>query len=131
MPVEYTVEEDHLRASVKISEIKESNNGNIATELTVLGSFGAASDNEEGYFVIPDGCGALVRFNNDRTMQTNLYQQRIYGSDVTAVPQNRGAVPEQIYLPVYGIVREDNALLGSGHVLPRRRLHGLLRREPG
>ncbi len=111
VPVEYTVEEDHLRASVKISEIKESNNGNIATELTVLGSFGAASDKEEGYFVIPDGCGALVRFNNDRTMQTNLYQQRIYGSDVTAVPQNRGAVPEQIYLPVYGIVREDNALL--------------------
>ena len=111
VPVEYTVEDDHLRASVKVSEIKESEPANIATELTVLGSMGAASDSEEGYFVIPDGCGALVRFNNNRTLQTNIYQQRVYGNDVTAVPQNRGAVTEQIYLPVYGIVRDGNALL--------------------
>ncbi|MBR5682545.1 MAG: hypothetical protein IKW96_04565 [Ruminococcus sp.] len=111
VPVEYTIEDDHLRARVKISEIAESKPENIATEMTLLGSFGAAPDDEEGYFVIPDGCGALVRFNNGRTMQTNLYQQRIYGSDVTAVPQNRGALTEQIYLPVYGIVRGGNALL--------------------
>ncbi|MBR0511194.1 MAG: hypothetical protein IJJ81_01295 [Ruminococcus sp.] len=110
-PVEYTLAEDHLRACVKVSEIEESNSANIATEMTVLGSFGAASDKEEGYFVIPDGSGALVRFNNQRTMQNNIYQQRVYGADITAVPQNRGAVSEQIYLPVYGIVKEDNALL--------------------
>ena len=110
-PVEYTLEDDHLRASVKVSEIEESNSANIATEMTVLGSFGAASDTEEGYFVIPDGSGALVRFNNERTLQNNIYQQRVYGADVTAVPQNRGAVSEQIYMPVYGIVKEDNALL--------------------
>ena len=110
-PVEYTLEDDHLRASVKVSEIEESNSSNIATEMTVLGSFGAASDKEEGYFVVPDGSGALIRFNNRRTLQNNIYQQRVYGADVTAVPQNRGAVTEQIYMPVYGIVKEDNALL--------------------
>ncbi|MBO7474205.1 MAG: hypothetical protein J6U00_09445 [Ruminococcus sp.] len=111
VPVEYTIEDDHFRASVRVSEIVESDPANIATEMTVLGSFGAASDREEGYFVIPDGCGALVRFNNKRCFQNNIYQQRVYGNDVTAVPQNMGAVTEQIYLPVYGIVREDNALL--------------------
>ncbi|MBO4492807.1 MAG: hypothetical protein J5724_00320 [Ruminococcus sp.] len=111
VPVEYTIEDDHLRASVRVSEIVESNPANIATEMTVLGSFGAASDKEEGYFVIPDGCGVLVRFNNKRCFQNNVYQQRVYGNDVTAVPQNRGAVTEQIYLPVYGIVKEGNALL--------------------
>ena len=110
-PVEYVLEDDHLRASVKVSEIEESSSANIATEMTVLGSFGAASDKEEGYFVIPDGSGVLVRFNNQRTLQNNIYQQRVYGADVTAVPQNRGAVAEQIYMPVYGIVKEDNALL--------------------
>ncbi len=110
-PVEYTLEDDHLKASVKVSEIEESKSANIATEMTVLGCFGAASDKEEGYFVIPDGSGALVRFNNNRSTQTNIYQQRVYGNDVTAVPQTKGAVTEQIYLPVYGIVKEDNALL--------------------
>lgn len=110
-PAEYVLEGDHLRASVRVSEIKETNSANIATEMTVLGSFGAASDNEEGYFVIPDGSGALVRFNNNRSFKKDIYQQRVYGADVTAVPATKGAVTEQIYLPVYGIVKEDNAML--------------------
>lgn len=110
-PAEYTLEGDSLRASVKVSEITESKSANIATEMTVLGSFGAAGTDEEGYFVVPDGSGALIRFNNRKSFQKDIYQQRVYGSDITAVPQNRGAVTEQIYLPVYGIVKEDNALL--------------------
>ena len=110
-PVEYTLEDDCLKASLKVSEIKEPKEDKIATEVTLLSSFGAASDTEDGCFVIPDGSGALVRFNNGKTMDSNSYQQRVYGQDVTAVPTSRGAVTEQIYLPVYGIVKEDNALL--------------------
>ena len=110
-PVEYTLESDHLKASLKVSEIKEEKSENIATEMTVMGAFGAAPSDEDGYFVIPDGSGALVRFNNQKTMDTNAYTQRVYGNDLTVVPTTKGAVTEQIYLPVYGIVREDNAML--------------------
>ena len=110
-PVEITLEEDHLKAALKVSEIKESNDSNIATEMTIMSSFGAAGSDEDGYFVIPDGSGALVRFNNAKTMDTNAYQQRVYGSDVTVVPTSKGSVTEKIYLPVYGIVKEDNAML--------------------
>ena len=111
LPVEYTLDGDCLRASLKVSEITEPKDEKIATEVTIMGSFGAGSGTEDGFFVIPDGSGALVRFNNGRTMDMNAYQQRIYGQDVTAVPTSRGAVTEQIYLPVYGIVKGDNALL--------------------
>ena len=111
VPVEYALEEDCLKASVKVSGIKETNSANLATELTIMSSFGAGGENEEGYFVIPDGSGALVRFNNGKTMDVNAYSQRVYGPDCTAVPTTRGAVTEQIYMPVYGIVKEDNALL--------------------
>ncbi len=110
-PVEYTLEEDCLKAALKVSDIKEPKDEKIATEVTLMSSFGAASDTEDGCFVIPDGSGALVRFNNNKTMDTNAYQQRVYGNDVTVVPTSRGAVTEQIYLPVYGIVKEDNAML--------------------
>ncbi|MBR2284413.1 MAG: hypothetical protein IJ874_08365 [Ruminococcus sp.] len=110
-PVEYTLEDDHLKASLKVSDIEESNATNVATEMTLLGSFGAAADTEDGYFVIPDGSGALVRFNNNKTMDTNAYTQRVYGNDTTVVPTSRGAVSEQIYLPVYGIVKENNGML--------------------
>lgn len=110
-PVEYTLEKDYVKASLKISDIKEKNRENVATEVTLLGSFGAGDMSEEGYYVVPDGCGALIRFNNNRTEQPNIYRQRVYGDDLTAVPTTKGAVSEQIYLPVYGIVKEDNAML--------------------
>lgn len=110
-PVDYTLEGDHLRASLKVDDIEESIRSNIITDVTLLGSMGAASDEEDGYFVIPDGCGALIRFNNNRTMNANAYAQRVYGNDITAVPINKGAVTEQIYLPCYGIVKKDNAML--------------------
>lgn len=110
-PVDYTLENDHLRASLKISDIKETDPENIATEITLLGGFGAASQQEDGYFVIPDGCGALVRFNNNKTSDFNAYSRTIYGNDAAAVPTSRGTVAPQVCLPVYGIVKEDNALL--------------------
>lgn len=110
-PVEYTLEDDHLKASLKVSEIEETDPRNIATQVTLLGSFGAAGPDEEGYFVIPDGSGALVRFNNGKNVGSNAYLQRVYGRDTTVVPTSKGAVTEQIYLPVYGIVKEDNAML--------------------
>lgn len=110
-PVYYTLESDCLKASLKISEIKESNPKNIVTEVTIMGSFGAAADDEDGYFLIPDGSGTLVRFNNNRTTDVNAYSQNVYGNDITAVPATRGAVTEQIYLPVYGIIKQDNAML--------------------
>lgn len=110
-PVEYTLEEDHLRAVLRISDIEEKNPANIITEVTLMETFGAASSEEEGYFVIPDGSGALVRFNNGRTSELTAYKQPVYGRDITAVPQTRGAYTQQIYLPVYGIVKDDNVLL--------------------
>ena len=109
-PVEYTIEDDHLKASLKADQIEESKSANVAAEITLLGSFGAASSDEDGYFVIPDGSGALIRFNNGKTVK-NSYAQKVYGADVTAVPVNKAAVTEQVYLPVYGIVKEDNAML--------------------
>ena len=84
-PVEYTLEEDCLKASLKVSDIKEPKDEKIATEVTLMSSFGVASDTEDGCFVIPDGSGALVRFNNNKTMDTNAYTQRVYGNDITAV----------------------------------------------
>ncbi len=108
--VDYTLEKDCLKASLKISEISETDPLNIATEMTLLGSFGASDDTENGYFIIPDGSGALINFNNGKTW-ASPYNQRIYGDDTALVPERRYSVNEQIYLPVYSIVKDDNAML--------------------
>ena len=47
-PVEYTLGEDYLRASLVVSGIEETSQGKIATRVNLLGSFGAAADDEEG-----------------------------------------------------------------------------------
>lgn len=111
VPVTYTLEEDCLITSVDCSKIQESKSGEglIATQLNLMGSFGAGRPDEDGYFVIPDGCGALIRFNNGKT-GTKSYSQKVYGRDLTTVPNTRPAVTEKVLMPVYGIVREDNAM---------------------
>lgn len=110
-PVDYTLEKDCLRAYLRAEDIEENNPRHTATEVTILGSFGAAPSDEDGYFVIPDGSGALIRFNNGKGSNASGYSQRVYGRDVTAVPETIGTATEQVYLPVYGIVRENNAML--------------------
>lgn len=106
--IDYTLENDHLKASLKTSEIVEKSRADIATEISVLGNFGYADSTEEGYFVIPDGSGALIDFNNGKS---GSYRRKIYGDDITAVPEKKYSETEQVYLPVYGIVRENNAML--------------------
>ncbi|MGN1411698.1 MAG: DUF5696 domain-containing protein [Oscillospiraceae bacterium] len=112
IPVEYTLEEDYLKVVVNTTEIEEENSsdndGQLLTSMTLLGSFGAVSSQENvgGYFVIPDGSGALINFNNGKT-SAKSYSSKIYGSDIAMVPTTASAVTEQVYFPMYGIVRDD------------------------
>lgn len=116
IPVRYELGEDYLQVTIDSTEITEKygpdhEDGPILTQaLSVLNAFGAADSEEEGYFVIPDGSGALINFNNQK-YSAKTYSQPIYGKDVTAVPKTKGAVTEGISLPMYGIVKGENAML--------------------
>lgn len=111
IPVCYVLEDDYMSVSVTCSDIQETKTaeGIIATQLTLLGSFGAGTSTEKGYFVIPDGCGSLIRFHNGKETAKS-YSQKVYGLDITNVPTTKPAVTEKIYMPVYGIVKDGNAM---------------------
>lgn len=113
IPVTYTLEDDYLEARIETDEIEEedtSQTGKLVTSLSLMSNFGAASDQEDGYFVIPDGSGALIRYNNGKT-SAKSYTGYVYGTDLTAVPLQQPAVTEQVYLPMYGIVNSDSAMM--------------------
>ena len=114
IPVMYELQEDHLSAVVETGDIKEDDTSNetgkILTSLTVMNNFGAADSDDEGYFVIPDGSGALINFNNGKTA-AKAYTQTVYGADLTAVPLQEPDVTEQVYFPMYGIVNGDNGMM--------------------
>ncbi|WP_302191543.1 DUF5696 domain-containing protein [uncultured Ruminococcus sp.] len=114
IPVTYKLEDDYLEARVKTADIEEQDTsqetGKLTTSISIMSNFGAASSEDEGYFVIPDGSGALIRFNNGKTTAKS-YTGYVYGSDLTAVALKEPAVTEQVYLPMYGIVNGDNAMM--------------------
>ena len=108
IPIEYTLCEDYLNVRVDVENIEEedisSATGSLLTSISVFNSFGAALDDEEGSFVIPDGSGALINFNNGKT-SAKSYMSKVYGSDISAVPETKPAVTQKVYMPVYGILK--------------------------
>ena len=59
---------------------------------------------------MPDGSGALVRFNNGKS-NTAEYSQPIYGSDRLTSPELCDDTPQKAHLPVLGLYKEQQGLL--------------------
>lgn len=110
VPVEYNLNDNYLDLHVDTSQIIEQNYDNIATDLAFLTTFGAADTEEEGYFVIPDGSGATINFNNNKAGY-KTYQGKVYGADITAVSTTKPVKKQQIYLPMFGIVKGDSGMM--------------------
>ncbi|MBR4554815.1 MAG: hypothetical protein IKO27_04395 [Ruminococcus sp.] len=115
--VEFTshvvLEEDDVYVYVDTSEIVEENidplDGKVLTKLQLAPAFGAIGSVDEsgnptdGYMIVPDGSGAVIKYNNGKNTYAE-YSQLVYGRDYTAVPLNAPRVTEQAYLPVVASV---------------------------
>ena len=110
VPVKLTLKDDYLSVSVDTTGIVESNGDKIVTNLIMMGAFGAAEPDETGYFVIPDGSGALINFNNNK-MNYKTYKGQVYGRNITAVETTKPAVTQNVYLPMYGIVKGNSGMM--------------------
>ncbi|MBQ8170406.1 MAG: hypothetical protein IJZ95_00300 [Oscillospiraceae bacterium] len=133
----YTVKlvDDYFEVSVPVQEIVEQemqgNTSESMRSVVVLSMFkdlGAGSFDEDGYIITPDGSGAVINFNNGKTKAAE-YSQRLYGRDIAISSDMAPAKTEQAYLPVMGIVKEDNALLavvteGEAYATARASVNG-------
>jgi hypothetical protein len=81
------------------------------TQLSVMPYMGAGTVDDEGYLLVPDGCGALIYFNNGRQNQI-AYSSYVYGWD-EAMPRLGGAVitDDKAPFPAFGIQKNGKALL--------------------
>ncbi|MBE6852917.1 MAG: hypothetical protein E7505_05520 [Ruminococcus sp.] len=119
IPVKYTLCEDFLSVSADTATIKENKRGEedekLLLTLSLLPNMLSAGSDEDGYYIIPDGSGAVIDFNNGKK-DTRPYSAPIYGSDITAVPLNKPASAQQVYLPVYASVKSNgNGMLAVVH----------------
>lgn len=110
VPVIYTLENDQLVVTVPAGEVKYPKSFPISS-LDVLPYFGAASTDKEGYMLVPDGSGALIRLNNGK-LSAEPYRLPIYGEDGTFVVKEKAQTNEASRLPVFGMKQNDHAFLG-------------------
>jgi hypothetical protein len=117
-----TLDNNRLTFRVEEESISEGNGGSAyrLKSLTFMPYLGSVySDSTEGYLFIPDGPGALVRFQKP-AQYTATFAGRVYGkdlgiealaqpSDLQAYRPNDYAVDEpQVIMPVYAVVHGVN-----------------------
>lgn len=131
VPLEYRLDEDSLVVRVPVGEVIYplevlDNQGQSYTyplhTIALLPNFGAAHKEKDGYIFMPDGSGALIRFDS-RKYTLSYLSTPVYGRDLTEDNRARQLVlAEQTYMPVYGMKTEDTAFLAiieDGEALAR------------
>jgi len=79
------------------------------TFVSVLPMFGAAGTQEEGFMFIPEGGGALIRYNNGKLKQ-NSYYANMYGWDYSS--ERTEVVSETMCVfPVFGMTGSGGSFL--------------------
>ncbi len=119
IPVRYVLEKEGLTASILSEGIqegvweKETSADKLQTVMSVslLPFMGAADGDDEGYLIVPDGSGALIRFNNGRTGSA-IYQREVFGRDETLSVRRVTTSSYDLNMPLFGMVRNGRALLG-------------------
>lgn len=109
IPLEYRLDGDGVTVSVPVKGIREYGGGAVY-RIQLLRYMGAADNTEEGYLVVPNGSGSLIRFNNGKLTAAN-YSQYIYDIDPLASTYTTLENVEGAKLPLYGICRENRSLL--------------------
>ena len=109
--LEYRLADDGIEVSVPASMIEENGGGSLY-RIRLLGYFGAAGADEEGYLVVPNGAGSLIYFNNGKSSVEN-YSQYIYDIDPLAADYTLLENTKKVRLPICGICKEDSNILMS------------------
>ncbi|MEH6943579.1 DUF5696 domain-containing protein [Bacillus sp. JJ722] len=106
-----TLTEDGISIEIPKKSIKELGKNRLATVQVYpfLGS--TKQDVIPGYMFIPDGTGALIRFQNQELGTSTPYIASVYNKDRgfenKTVEDEKVLEPEQIHFPVYGIVHGE------------------------
>lgn len=120
------LKDDALQVSIPAASITEGER-NLLMSLQPLPSFGLSDHTEDGYILYPDGCGALLRYENYQNRPNNLNKLLfgVYGADVNDpiedffIPSGTTndyiwpVVPFQAALPVFGVKKGDAAFIAS------------------
>ncbi len=111
-----TLESDGIKAQIPYESIEENDPEEVLlSSIIVFPGLGATRlDEIPGYMVIPDGAGALVRYEDNEGRFKSPYEARFYGVNygLTSLTQSVQSYP--LSMPIFGMVHgvNQNAVLG-------------------
>lgn len=110
IPVQIRIQDDYVETKIIDSGIEE---GRYSLLWLRLFPFLAAehSRGQDGYMFIPDGSGALIRFDEHRLEVNRGYQESIFGRDMSFQSMSRYSSRYPIHMPVFGMKSGDKAML--------------------
>lgn len=132
LSLEVTLTERGVRVVIPSESIDEQGDQRIG-QLAIYPFFGAAKDNEiPGYFMVPDGTGALIRFDHDGF--DTIFEKPFFGQDFSidlpSDPTPGLESPKHLTAPVFGMVHGvDNQ--GFINVVHQGSTYGSLILYPG
>ena len=109
VPLYVTIAEECFRIYVPADEIEETTSDKLLN-MEIAPLFAATGTKDAGYILIPDGSGALIRFNNGKT-KAGSYKAQVYGSDKTFAATVDNNTMLRAALPVLGMDCGDYGLL--------------------
>ncbi len=114
IPLDITINDDYLQASIYMKGIQE-NGGGAIHRIQMLNFFGAATKEEEGYILVPNGSGSIIYFNNGKAKVTsgNDYSENIYGIDPMLADYTVRENTENAKLALFGIFRENSGIFAT------------------
>lgn len=104
IPVEYRLNGRKLVVRIPVEKVLETKKNRLVN-ISLLPFFGAGNMDEEGFLMIPDGSGAIVRFNNGKTAEKRLELDVLYG-DRSKVPETKTTDNQPLLMPAFGICHE-------------------------
>ncbi|WP_409347222.1 DUF5696 domain-containing protein [Paenibacillus sp. MBLB4367] len=110
IPIEVKVDGDSVVTKIIDSGIKEGKLSLLWVRLYPF--FGAErSEGQEGYLFVPDGSGALIPYEQHSTNVNRIYQEPIYGQDLSFKVNSEPNSRHQVVMPVYGAKSQERAYL--------------------
>ena len=81
LTLEYILQDGDFTVNVPVESIYYNKDKFKLVNLTVLKYFGAASGDEDGFFLLPDGCGAVSEYKASQTGSGSPFEVNLYGPD--------------------------------------------------
>lgn len=114
--LEVTLNEEGIRANIPVESILENNKEEalLSTFIIFPGLGATKMDEIPGYMILPDGSGALIRYEDNEGKFLTPFTERYYGLNYGLFENRESVLNYPLSMPIFGAVHgvNQNAMLG-------------------